>query len=69
MSQPWIQPPHNRRTQELINDAAVQIYNLGIATTDQPAHVRFGLIANVVGQAIEDAIRHQRKRLLENSNN
>lgn len=59
----------NHRIQELIGDAAVEIYNLGIATTDKPAHERYGLIVSVICRLVAEALREQRERLLKNSRN
>lgn len=59
----------NCHIENLIADAATQIYNLGIATTDKPAHERFGLIVNVMRGAVAEVLQQQRERMLKSSSN
>jgi hypothetical protein len=59
----------NRRIQNLIADAATQIYNLGIASTDKPAHERFGLIVAVMQRTVAEALEERRERMLKDSPN
>lgn len=59
----------NQQMEDQIADAATQIYNLGIATTDKPAHERFGHIVKVVRQMVEEALEQQRDRMLKASRN
>jgi hypothetical protein len=55
--------------ENLIADSATKIYNLGIASTDRPAHERFGLIVKVMRQTVDEALASELDRLLKSSRN
>jgi hypothetical protein len=59
----------SRQTECLIADAATTIYNLGIATTDKPAHERFALILRVMHCTVAEALNEQRRQMLKSSSN
>jgi hypothetical protein len=60
---------NNDQIERRLADAATTIYNLGIATTDKPAHERFDLILRVMRCTVGEALTDQRDRMLKHSDN